>query len=559
MSSGIVHSSALYDLVLAPSVQEQTEFAAVNVGELVPFDTVYEAGYHGDRIHVFSYEHDNLTQMLTMRAIDGVWTTEEGVVLTYTTSGRLATRTDFSHRDACEKTVESYAYDQDGRRTAYHCVFYSGNVKTPTYDYLDTCAYNVQGQWVYQMTRLWTDGKLRFGYETVASFADTVTIFTTASWERGEWVDRWRDISSGSMESGRWNWRAQIWNGAAWVEDRSSIETYDDRMRLLTASERRWLSGTWIDTYRRTYVYGTLDPLVNEGLGEVWDGSTWMIEYKDRWTTDVMGRTLTYASQLWRDGHASEQRGVFDYGADGAERQLDSTWTDGTLMGFSRYLTGASGLDHLWEQFWWSETDGVWVGSQQATAYTAGGHETERYSRTWYNGSWHPDTRYLFTYDDAERIRSLRFFVGSNDQWIATRDVRLDGGVIRSGDWAFYGWNSDWIWFNGFYELSFGYRAAVSGVAGPNDEKPEHSTLTQNYPNPFNPTTTIPFTVAAGARTTIAIYDVLGCEVARPVDEWKDPGEYRIEFDARGLASGMYICRFTAGSVTQTQKLMLVR
>jgi hypothetical protein len=149
--------------------------------------------------------------------------------------------------------------------------------------------------------------------------------------------------------------------------------------------------------------------------------------------------------------------------------------------------------------------------------------------------------------------------VGSNDQWIATRDVRLDGGVIRSGDWAFYGWNSDWIWFNGFYELSFGYRAAVSGVAGPNDEKPEHSTLTQNYPNPFNPTTTIPFTVAEGARTTIAIYDVLGREVARPVDEWKDPGEYNVEFDAKGLASGMYLCRFTSGTVCKTTKLLLTR
>ena len=42
-------------------------------------------------------------------------------------------------------------------------------------------------------------------------------------------------------------------------------------------------------------------------------------------------------------------------------------------------------------------------------------------------------------------------------------------------------------------------------------------------------------------------------------NEWKDPGEYHVQFDGSRLASGMYICRFTAGSANQTRKLMLVR
>ena len=42
-------------------------------------------------------------------------------------------------------------------------------------------------------------------------------------------------------------------------------------------------------------------------------------------------------------------------------------------------------------------------------------------------------------------------------------------------------------------------------------------------------------------------------------DEWKDPGEYRVQFDASGLASGMYICRFTAGPVNRTTKMVIVR
>jgi hypothetical protein len=41
----------------------------------------------------------------------------------------------------------------------------------------------------------------------------------------------------------------------------------------------------------------------------------------------------------------------------------------------------------------------------------------------------------------------------------------------------------------------------------------------------------------------LAVYDLLGREVAVLVNEKKDPGIYDVRFDGSGLASGVYIYR----------------
>jgi hypothetical protein len=51
----------------------------------------------------------------------------------------------------------------------------------------------------------------------------------------------------------------------------------------------------------------------------------------------------------------------------------------------------------------------------------------------------------------------------------------------------------------------------------------------------------------------------LGREVAVLVNEPKDPGEYAVTFDAKGLPSGVYICRMTAATVNVTRNMILLR
>ncbi len=88
--------------------------------------------------------------------------------------------------------------------------------------------------------------------------------------------------------------------------------------------------------------------------------------------------------------------------------------------------------------------------------------------------------------------------------------------------------------------------------------------LEQNYPNPFNPSTTINYSIPAvkGGKvvfTTLKIFDLLGHEIATLVNEDKTPGHYEVNFNATGLASGMYIYRIHAGHFIDSKKLILLK
>src|SRR5690606_30218935 len=69
-------------------------------------------------------------------------------------------------------------------------------------------------------------------------------------------------------------------------------------------------------------------------------------------------------------------------------------------------------------------------------------------------------------------------------------------------------------------------------------EMPAAFVLGPNYPNPFNPTTVIPFDLTQASAVRLTVYNTLGQEVARLVDEVLPVGRYEAPFDAASLPSG---------------------
>ena len=83
--------------------------------------------------------------------------------------------------------------------------------------------------------------------------------------------------------------------------------------------------------------------------------------------------------------------------------------------------------------------------------------------------------------------------------------------------------------------------------------------LAQNYPNPFNPNTEIAFVLPEMSPVRLVVYDVLGKEVARLVDNTLDAGPHSVSFDAGSLPSGMYIYRIEAGTFTEAKHMTLLK
>jgi hypothetical protein len=72
-------------------------------------------------------------------------------------------------------------------------------------------------------------------------------------------------------------------------------------------------------------------------------------------------------------------------------------------------------------------------------------------------------------------------------------------------------------------------------------EIPTNFILNQNYPNPFNPSTIISFSLPERTRISLKVYDILGRVVEILADGIMNTGIYKINFDGRNLASGIYI------------------
>jgi hypothetical protein len=94
--------------------------------------------------------------------------------------------------------------------------------------------------------------------------------------------------------------------------------------------------------------------------------------------------------------------------------------------------------------------------------------------------------------------------------------------------------------------------------------------LFQNYPNPFNPSTTISFSIAGGQGTfekagaghgsvRLAVYDMLGREVAVLLNGPVAPGLHSVSWNAAGMPSGNYFYRLQTELYTATRKLLLLR
>lgn len=100
------------------------------------------------------------------------------------------------------------------------------------------------------------------------------------------------------------------------------------------------------------------------------------------------------------------------------------------------------------------------------------------------------------------------------------------------------------------------------GQATSNEKDPEIAQsikLHQNYPNPFNPSTSIRFTMPETADVKVAVYDMIGREVAVLIDGAISQGDHTVSWDAINASSGVYIYRLTAAGQVITRKMTLVK
>lgn len=83
--------------------------------------------------------------------------------------------------------------------------------------------------------------------------------------------------------------------------------------------------------------------------------------------------------------------------------------------------------------------------------------------------------------------------------------------------------------------------------------------LSQNYPNPFNPETKINFSIPVSSVVSLRIYNSMGIEVERLVNERLKAGIYDVNWNAATLTSGVYYYKIQAEEFIETKKMLLIK
>jgi len=171
-----------------------------------------------------------------------------------------------------------------------------------------------------------------------------------------------------------------------------------------------------------------------------------------------------------------------------------------------------------------------------------------------------------------------------NDLWPRSRDLRLASvtkpqrgqatiaankkAVIYKASATFAGTDrfqyiatdgnlSDTAWV--FVKLS-----AVTGVEENRHAPPSETQLYANYPNPFNPETIIEYALVQTMPVTISVYNMLGQEIIRLIDQTQPAGRYRAIWNGQNTnnqpqPSGFYICKMRAGHFVQSFKMLMLK
>jgi hypothetical protein len=200
------------------------------------------------------------------------------------------------------------------------------------------------------------------------------------------------------------------------------------------------------------------------------------------------------------------------------------------------------------------------------------------YLSTDLGNSW--STQYSGTTDQHGQYIGFSMFrdiVSYNGNLIAavgfnSIQISHDNGISWTGfnDGLIFDWNFSalaikppYIWAIGGAGFGNVYRRSlteiVTEVENNTNLSPNRYLLSQNYPNPFNPTTTINFSIPKSGFVTIKVYDVLGREVKTLVSQELSAGNYKQQWNANRMPSGIYFYRLQSGSFTETKKLILLK
>jgi hypothetical protein len=101
--------------------------------------------------------------------------------------------------------------------------------------------------------------------------------------------------------------------------------------------------------------------------------------------------------------------------------------------------------------------------------------------------------------------------------------------------------------------------SVITGVQNAGGPFPSNFKLYQNFPNPFNPSTTISFSLPKAGQVKLLVYDLSGRGVDVLLNKYLEAGNYKINWKASFISSGIYFYKLESGDFSDTKKMIFVK
>lgn len=402
-------------------------------------------------------------------------------------------------------------------------------------------------------------------------------------WTDDRWSPKVRYTSRDASDSGFdvWESRSEHFVNKAWCvvgeSNRLSFRQFDrfgNTISTITYSANEDIKPVFeMDT-----VYGRRTYSVDSTSGAFVADSTLLFSISD------LDQRISTKQELLelaaRRDRQLQERNVYTRSTDGRswseqqDRMVDGAWvfnssrtvvdsTDDCSLQYKKYYRNDSLFSDCtiietsptsWKRTVSQYLNGAWVNQNREATYCTVHdgffYDTLITAEQWHDGSWVPQTAKRSELDEQGRVHNVTW-----RRWADSRWVPLDGSIF------IFSLDAQTAWYFMANTVMIHRKTDIStGTIEERSPLPHSFELRQNYPNPFNPSTTIGFTLKNAGLTTLKIYNVVGQEVATLVNDVLEAGIYHQKvFDARELASGVYLARLVSGDRTQMKKIVLMK
>jgi hypothetical protein len=335
----------------------------------------------------------------------------------------------------------------------------------------------------------------------------------------------------------------------SWINIKQYIYVYDSNNNITLMSYKSYSQ----NVLRHIYTYDSNGNMTFK-FGDSWDrdSSRWVANSKTTYTYDSNGNMTFKLGDKWYPNRASwvnVDRNTYTYDSNGNMTSDFREWfydyTTWIISGKNTYAYDSN--DNMTSNLCRSSnSDGTnWVDLYRHTfTFNTNGNLISHLYEFTYTGNLTNQDRYTYTYNSNGKLTSYLSEIWLGTEW--ANNLTYFSFVGEKGNiYSFYGAKVE-IFYNTTTKVE-------------EDENILDYALSQNYPNPFNPSTIISYSIPKSELVELKVYDLLGREVANLVEEEQTAGNYKIEFDASKLSSGIYFYRLQSGGFTNTKKLILLR